>query len=51
MKRTRPLWMKVVDQNRRTILILVKEAFGAWYCLGLKSAENFESGPEVIHPE
>jgi hypothetical protein len=49
MKRTRLSWMKVVDQNKRTILILLKEAFGAWYCLALRSAENFDVGPEVIH--
>jgi radical SAM superfamily enzyme YgiQ (UPF0313 family) len=43
-------WVKVITQNRRTIFKLAKEAFGAWYHLRLRSAENFDAGPEVIHP-
>ena len=43
-------WVKVVAQNRRTIFKLVKEAFGAWYRLRLRSGENFDAGPEVIRP-
>jgi hypothetical protein len=43
-------WVKVVAQNRRTIFKLVKEAFGAWYRLRLRSGENFDAGPEVSHP-
>jgi radical SAM superfamily enzyme YgiQ (UPF0313 family) len=43
-------WVKVIAQNRRTILKLAKEAFGAWYRLRLKSGENFDADPEVSHP-
>jgi hypothetical protein len=43
-------WVKVVAQNRGTIFKLVKEAFGAWYRPRLRSGENFDAGPEVIHP-
>jgi hypothetical protein len=43
-------WLKVIAQNRRTVFALVKEAFGAWYRLRLRSGENFDAAPEVIHP-
>jgi len=43
-------WVKVIAQNRRTILKLVKEAFGAWYRLRLRSGENLDAGSEAIHP-
>ena len=43
-------WARVITQNRRTIFKLVKEGFGAWYRLRLKSGETFDAGPEVIQP-
>ena len=44
-------WVKVIAQNRRTILKLVKQAFGAWCRLRLRSGRNFDAGGEVIHPD
>jgi radical SAM superfamily enzyme YgiQ (UPF0313 family) len=43
-------WVKVVIQNRRTILKLGKVAFDAWYRLRLRSGENLDADTEVIHP-
>jgi radical SAM superfamily enzyme YgiQ (UPF0313 family) len=43
-------WVKVLAQNRRIIFKLVKEAFGAWYRLRFGRGEDFDAGPEVIHP-
>jgi hypothetical protein len=46
----RSAWVKVVIQNRRTILKLGKVALGAWYRRRLRSGENFDAATEGIHP-
>jgi hypothetical protein len=43
-------WLKVIGKNRRTIVKLGKEAFGAWYRSRLRAGENLDHRPEIIHP-
>lgn len=43
-------WVKVISQNRRTILKLAKEAFRAWGNSRLKNARNRNASAEILRP-
>jgi radical SAM superfamily enzyme YgiQ (UPF0313 family) len=43
-------WIRVLSENRRIIFKLVKEALGAWGRPRLRSGEEFNTDPEVLHP-
>jgi hypothetical protein len=41
-------WVKVISENRRTSLKIVREAFGAWRGAPLKSSGNLRTDGEAI---